>query len=159
MDFFCNCKTEQERKDLYRQLSKCFHPDKNGTDYLMCELNKQYSNPIQRESFHQKIMGNHIAFDHPIHEEIRREKKKNEYLEHELKLKEQSILHLRNFQSFTDKQNIELRSQIKSFEIEKEDLYKIISEVNKKDIKSKKKIERMEFVLLFLGIILILTNI
>ncbi len=42
MNFFNNCKNEKEAKEVFRNLSKCFHPDKGGNVELMTELNKQY---------------------------------------------------------------------------------------------------------------------
>lgn len=166
MDFFKHCRSEEEKKELYRTLAKCFHPDKNGTDYLMCELNKQYINPIQRESFHQRFMGNHIPFDNPIHEEIIIERNRVEHLMDELRKKEDYISFLskhRNLLLDENRkvvfENADLMLKIRCLEIEKEDLNKTILERDEKDIKSKKKIERMEFVMLFLSIILILTNI
>ncbi len=165
MDFFCNCKTEQERKDLYRQLSKCFHPDKNGTDYLMSELNRQYSTPIQRESFHQKIMGNHIPFDHPIHEEIKLEKKRVEYLRDELMKKEDSISILLKFKNDLSSKNAILifendlfGRKIKTLEIEKEDSYKKISEMNEDRINSERENDWMAFILFILSIIIIVST-
>lgn len=40
--FFKDCKTEQETKTAYRQLSKILHPDIGGTDEQFKELNRQY---------------------------------------------------------------------------------------------------------------------
>lgn len=44
MRFFSDCKTDDERKAIYRKLSKLFHPDHGGDAELMTELNTQYHN-------------------------------------------------------------------------------------------------------------------
>ncbi len=44
MNFFSNCKSSEDAKEIFRKLSKCFHPDKGGNVDLMAELNKQYEN-------------------------------------------------------------------------------------------------------------------
>lgn len=43
--FFAYCKDNEERKSLYRRLSKCFHPDRGGDNELMQCLNAEYENP------------------------------------------------------------------------------------------------------------------
>lgn len=42
MDFFNDCKTQEEAKATFKRLCKCFHPDKGGEESLMIELKKQY---------------------------------------------------------------------------------------------------------------------
>ncbi len=44
MQFFNECKTKAEAKATFRRLSKCFHPDKDGENDLMVELQKQFDN-------------------------------------------------------------------------------------------------------------------
>lgn len=51
MNFFNECKTEEERKALYRKLAKLFHPDRGGDCELLVELNKQYNSPPQHPGF------------------------------------------------------------------------------------------------------------
>lgn len=50
MDFFSDCYTDIQRKDRFRKLAKCFHPDRGGPSEFMIELQKQweggYSSPI-----------------------------------------------------------------------------------------------------------------
>lgn len=47
MDFFKYCRTEEEKKEVYRTLAKCFHPDKFGNNDMMVELNRQYAIPLE----------------------------------------------------------------------------------------------------------------
>lgn len=42
MDFFNDCKTQEEAKSTFKRLCKHFHPDKGGEESLMIELTKQY---------------------------------------------------------------------------------------------------------------------
>lgn len=42
MDFFNDCKTQEEARFTYKRLCKHFHPDKGGEESLMIELTKQY---------------------------------------------------------------------------------------------------------------------
>ena len=42
MDFFNDCKTQEEAKSTFKRLCKHFHPDKGGEESLMIELKKQY---------------------------------------------------------------------------------------------------------------------
>lgn len=42
MDFFSKCQNKSEAKDLYRKLSKLFHPDHGGDTSLQVELQNQY---------------------------------------------------------------------------------------------------------------------
>lgn len=42
MKFFDGCTNADDAKKIYRQLAKCFHPDKGGSLELMTELQKQY---------------------------------------------------------------------------------------------------------------------
>lgn len=63
MRFFSDCKSEEERKQLYRKLSKLFHPDHGGDAEMMTELNKQYNNPISSFSEEFKPKSN---FKHPF---------------------------------------------------------------------------------------------
>lgn len=42
MNYFENCKTEQETKNAYRGLSKILHPDIGGTEEQFKELGNQY---------------------------------------------------------------------------------------------------------------------
>ena len=45
-NFFKDCSTLQEVKDLYRQLAKQYHPDKGGDLVTMQAINNQYSQAI-----------------------------------------------------------------------------------------------------------------
>jgi hypothetical protein len=45
-NFFKNCTTLQEVKELYRTLAKQFHPDKGGCLETMQQINSQYSKAI-----------------------------------------------------------------------------------------------------------------
>ena len=42
INYFSSCKTEQEAKDLWRELSKKLHPDKGGNKDDFCEMNDQF---------------------------------------------------------------------------------------------------------------------
>ncbi len=42
MDFFNDCKTQEEAKSTFKRLCKHFHPDKGGEESLMIELKKQF---------------------------------------------------------------------------------------------------------------------
>jgi len=42
MKFFHGCTSAEEAKKTYRQLAKCFHPDKGGSTELMTKLQEQY---------------------------------------------------------------------------------------------------------------------
>lgn len=42
MNYFTYCKTPEEAKAKYRELSKINHPDKGGSDAVMKEINRQY---------------------------------------------------------------------------------------------------------------------
>lgn len=42
MDFFNDCKTQEEAKSTFKRLCKHFHPDKGGEESLMIELKSQY---------------------------------------------------------------------------------------------------------------------
>lgn len=42
MDFFSDCKSQEEAKETFRRLCKCFHPDRGGEESLMVELKRQY---------------------------------------------------------------------------------------------------------------------
>lgn len=44
MDFFNDCKTQEDVKSTFKRLCKHFHPDKGGEESLMIELKKQYDN-------------------------------------------------------------------------------------------------------------------
>lgn len=47
--FFEECKTIDEAKKLYRQLSTCLHPDKGGNHELMAKLNSEYEKFIKQK--------------------------------------------------------------------------------------------------------------
>lgn len=95
MKFFSDCKSENEKKTIYRKLAKCFHPDKGGSVELMVELKKQYDEwkldsiyeNILKEGFKQDQFSfkinrhSTIPHDHPIHDEIRYWKEKKNYFE------------------------------------------------------------------------------
>ena len=41
MDFYSDCKDNEEAKKLYRKLCKCFHPDRGGDiELLMCAIHQ-----------------------------------------------------------------------------------------------------------------------
>jgi len=44
LNFFANCQTKDQAKEIYRKLAKHFHPDKGGDVDLMKELQNQYDN-------------------------------------------------------------------------------------------------------------------
>lgn len=46
-NYFEQCKTEQETKNLYRSLSKILHPDLGGTDKDFVELENQYRKKLK----------------------------------------------------------------------------------------------------------------
>ena len=47
MDFFSDCTTEAQRKERFRKLAKCFHPDHGGISEFMMELQKQWEHDYQ----------------------------------------------------------------------------------------------------------------
>lgn len=107
MKYFENCKTEDEAKELYRQLAKKFHPDMGGSNEQMADLTKQFEDndfdekiktgdclngfynwnniftQAQQKAYQFNHMRtpnyessrsneDHIPFDHPIYEEMRK---------------------------------------------------------------------------------------
>lgn len=77
MQFFSDCKTQCEAKDLFRKLSKHFHPDVGGDADLMRELIDQYDKyeytpPVEMPTNYRVNDG--IRFDHPIYAEIAKER-------------------------------------------------------------------------------------
>ena len=58
-DYFINCRNEEERKILYRQLAQKYHPDKpGGSNEIMKEINKQYKNPGNYSDFRTETKTN-----------------------------------------------------------------------------------------------------
>jgi DnaJ-class molecular chaperone len=53
MNYFKDCKTEDDVKRIYRELAKKLHPDHGGSDELMRELTKQYESWIPANKFSQ----------------------------------------------------------------------------------------------------------
>jgi curved DNA-binding protein CbpA len=53
MNYFKDCKTQDDVKRLYRELAKKLHPDQGGTDELMRELTRQYESWIPANKFSQ----------------------------------------------------------------------------------------------------------
>ena len=53
MNYFQNCRTQEEIKKEYRRLCKIHHPDLGGDEEIMKELNRQYAvasdNAVRRE--------------------------------------------------------------------------------------------------------------
>lgn len=89
MKFFSECKTVEEAKATFRKLAKVFHPDKQGNQDLMIELQKQYDSwQAPFDMFKSQNTGSSsywdfgeltknpqgnqrdIPFDHPIHNTI-----------------------------------------------------------------------------------------
>ncbi len=58
MDFFSDCQNETQTKEVYRKLSKHFHPDKGGDSALQVELQKQYDNWNPGQSNRVQATGN-----------------------------------------------------------------------------------------------------
>ena len=53
MNYFKDCKTQEDVKRIYRELAKKLHPDHGGSDELMRELTKQYESWIPANKFSQ----------------------------------------------------------------------------------------------------------
>jgi hemerythrin-like domain-containing protein len=92
MNFFNDCKTQDEAKTLFRKLSKMFHPDKGGDPEFMMELKKQY------DDFHPSFgyQFNRINQTNPDDEIIAEYKKYIKRSDEIIDEKNQYILRLEN---------------------------------------------------------------
>lgn len=82
INFFSECKNDQDAKTVYRKLAKLFHPDITGNDEMMRKLQDQYesfkpnvSPSINGYTFNT-IRGStgfnqNVPFDHPLRQTIR----------------------------------------------------------------------------------------
>jgi len=151
MQFFTGCKTKEEATKLFRNLSKCFHPDIGGQSEYMVELIKQYDNWKPEQSFERERIVIQYHYDpNPRVQILERELTRlrrladNPLLEKQNLALKSSVNYLTDQLKESEKRNLALKSknydlenQLKNFRDDKEKINEMMTDLLQENIKLK----------------------